>query len=63
MADESGLARLFPGLLNLLTENMDVLRNTVALMESYMLLAGEEIMQVSSINRVLDHLNDADETD
>ena len=63
MADESGLARLFPGLLNLLTENMDVLRNTVTLMESYMLLAGEEIMQVSSINRVLDHLNDADETD
>ena len=49
MADESGLARLFPGLLNLLTENMDVLRNTVTLMESYMLLAGEEIMQVSFI--------------
>lgn len=44
--DQTGLAKLFPGLLGLLAENLDVLRTTVSLMESYMILAGEDLMQV-----------------
>lgn len=45
--DQTGLAKLFPGLLGLLAENLDVLRTTVSLMESYMVLAGEDLMQVN----------------
>lgn len=45
MSDHAGLLRLFPGLLTLLAENLDVMRTTLSLMESYMLLAGGELMQ------------------
>ena len=50
--DQGGLAKLFPGLLRLLAENMDLLRTSISLMESYMLLAGEELMQVRSCSHM-----------
>jgi hypothetical protein len=43
--DQLGLIKLFPGLLSLLAENLDVLRTTLSLMDSYMLLAGQDLMQ------------------
>jgi hypothetical protein len=43
---ETGLIKLLPGLLNILSENMDLLKTLFALLDSYLLLDAPGIIQV-----------------
>ena len=45
---ESGLIRLLPGLLAVLSQNMDLLSTTLPLLDSYLLLDAPAIIQVGS---------------
>ena len=44
---EKGLARLLPGLLNMIGENMDLLSKSLSLLESYLLLDAASLINVS----------------
>jgi len=46
-AAETGLIRLFPGLLGILGENMDLLSKMLDLLDSYLLLDAAGVTQVS----------------
>jgi hypothetical protein len=43
---EKGLARLLPGLLGMLGENMDILAKSLDLLDSYLLLDSNSVIQV-----------------
>lgn len=52
-AGGAGLLKLYPGLLTMLGQDMDNLQQSLQLVDSYMLLDGQNLVQVSLLRFVL----------